>query len=78
MGVLETHKERVAALRASLDRLLALHQQAHDLGNEAIAAAKSSDPGKEQKVLALQARLQALNDEISTLRKSLEPLAASE
>jgi uncharacterized membrane protein YccC len=76
MGVLETHQDRVEALRKGLDRLLELHQRAHDLGNQTIAAAKSGEPGKEQAVLALRAKLQAVSREIATLRASLEPLAA--
>ena len=75
MGVLEDHQGRIGEMREGLDRLVQLHKRAHDLNLECVKIAKSSDPGKEQKILALREQLQTLGTEIATLRKTLEPLA---
>jgi hypothetical protein len=71
MDPLDRHKSRVERLQTSLDRLMALHAQVHDLQGEIVAMATSDAPDRFDHIEGLRKKVQALRPEIERAKREL-------
>ena len=76
MDALDRHKSRVERLQTSLDRLMALHAQVHDLQGEIVALGKSDSPDRFDHIEGLRKKVQALRPEIERAKRELKERGA--
>jgi hypothetical protein len=72
MEVLAAHRERVAHLRETLDRLIAHHRRLFELRSESWLEQEQSDPARAKVLEALHRQIEEVEDETERLRALLE------
>jgi hypothetical protein len=74
METLDTHRERVAKLRDTLDRLVGLHCQLYELRSESWREQEGGDPDRAEVLRALHRQIDDLEDEAEAMRMTLREL----
>ena len=72
MDRLDRYRQSVQRMQASLERLLALHHQIHDLQGEIVALAASGLADREQRAKALHDKVRELLPEVERAQQALK------
>lgn len=71
MDPLDRHRERVRRMQASLERLLDLHRQIHDLQAEIVALSASGMTDREARTKPLHDKVRGLLPEVERAQQAL-------